>query len=387
MSKSEEVTAAIPDPNVEPSPDHAGIGPGRAGTDRAPCGHPEAASAVQFVSTDYLTGDAFSLIRCSRCGLGWTSPQPDRDACGRYYPDPYHGQPGVARFPWYVERLQAWLYGRRAKEIESVAGGLDARCRAVLDIGCGRGHQLEAFRARGWAVMGTELSDQSARHAREVLGIEVQTGAPSTWRDLAGRFDAVVLWHVLEHLQDPSGILREAHRLLRPGGILLVGVPNLNSFEARITTDRWFHLDLPRHLWHFTPASMQGLIKDSGFLEVRWNWFAPEFDLFSLIQSIENALGLPRNLLYSVLRKPGARLLPGRPGFGWVCLGLLLAVPLGVFGLPFVLVAGWLKSGSSMTVIARTPVAETATPHGHRNIHPEVPLHCPEDSARSRSCH
>lgn len=316
------------------------------------CLHPESAAEFLFRAEDYITGESFSLLRCRDCGIGRTAPRPDDDALGLYYPEAYHGKPGLARFPWLVERLQAWLCNRRAKDVEAargMGGGL------VLDIGCGRGQLLEAFRKRGWKVIGTERSDGSARHAREILGIDVRVGPVSELKDMAGRFDAVVLWHVLEHLSDPVELLHETIRLLRPGGVLLVGVPNANSLEARLASRRWFHLDMPRHLWHFSPETLLRLVCEAGLAKVRWRWFAPEFDLFSFIQSTENCLGIPMNQLYTTLRRPGAKLLPGRSWSLWSGISLFVALPLGLIGLLLVTVAGLLKQGSSMTLLARLP--------------------------------
>jgi 2-polyprenyl-3-methyl-5-hydroxy-6-metoxy-1,4-benzoquinol methylase len=81
----------------------------------------------------------------------------------------------------------------------------------------------------------------------------------------AGSVDAVSLWHVLEHVEDPGTALRAVRAWLAPGGVLLVGVPNLASWQARLAGPRWYHLDLPRHRTHFTPTGLEALLEASGF--------------------------------------------------------------------------------------------------------------------------
>ncbi len=315
----------------------------------APCSHPEDRATVLFPARDYITGDRFEVASCGACGLARTVPRPDETRLADYYPAAYYGAPGARRFPAPVERLQRILYGARARAVEQVAGG---RGR-VLDIGCGRGFLLDAFRRRGWEVHGTELDERSATHAREVLGLPVHVGPPGSEPWLDGHFDAVVLWHVLEHLPDPAAALARARRLLARGGVLMVGVPDFGSPEARLARDGWFHLDVPRHLCHPSAGWLAAALEEAGFGVRRRSWFAPEFDCFSLVQSVENRLGLPHNLLYDVLRGRSAKLL-GAPAGGAAAsaLALLLAAPLGLLALPASALLGATRRGSSVTFLA-----------------------------------
>lgn len=308
------------------------------------CPHPPEKLELLFETRDYITGDPFLIRRCPECGLALTQPVPA--ALGRYYPAGYHGGTGQRRFPALVEAWQRALYGRRARTVERWTGGPGR----VLDIGCGPGWLLRAFQARGWQVHGTERSDDAARHAREVLRLDVQTGplSPLPWPD--GHFDAVVLWHVLEHLPDPAPALAEASRVLRPGGVLLVGVPNFGSIEARLGRGRWFHLDAPRHLAHFTPAILRGCLDQAGLTVRGSSFLAPEYDAFSFVQTALNRLGLRRNLLYNLLRGRGAKLWE-EGGTPWVSvvLTLLLAGPLSLLAVPWTFLAGLARQGATVT--------------------------------------
>ncbi len=313
------------------------------------CPHPPDRTTTLFAARDYVTGDPFEIRRCAACGLAFTSPPPGPSAMGRYYPDAYYGNAGEKRFVGPVEGLQRSLYGARARRVESVAGG---RSGKVLDVGCGRGFLLDAFRRRGWDVEGTEMSEASSAHAREALGIPVHVGALEDLSLPAGAYDAVTLWHVLEHVTDPGAMLGEIARLLRPGGALLVSVPNFGSPEARLAGPGWFHLDAPRHLVHLDPASLSSLLDQAGFETIDTSFVAPEFDAFSFVQSTLNRLGLRTNALYDLLRGRAAKLGAGREAAS-AAASIALAVPLGVLSLPVTLAAGLAGAGSTLTVLAR----------------------------------
>jgi SAM-dependent methyltransferase len=315
----------------------------------SPCPHPVSQLKLLFTACDYITGHRFEVAHCDACGFAVTTPQPAAEQMAAYYPPGYYGAPGGRRFPAVVERLQQKLYESRVRLVESVAAGARGR---VLDVGCGRGLLLREFQRRGWEVQGTELSGQAAGYARDVLKLPVQTGSLETIGFPAEHFDAITLWHVLEHLADPRVLLAEARRILKPQGVLLVGVPNFGGWEARFCRDKWFHLDVPRHLTHLSRPMLRQVLAENGFGDRRWSGFAPEYDSFSFMQSMLNRCGLRHNLLYNLLRRGRAKVIDGgAPGWQLIAT-LLLSVPLGVLSVPFTLCAGLAGRGGTMTVAA-----------------------------------
>jgi len=329
---------------TRPTPENTIAKPGKA------CTHPAKQLRMMFPARDFVTHHGFQIAHCASCGFDITSPQPGIDEIGSYYPAGYYGNPDDRRFPPIVEALQKALYAQRVRMVESAACITNGH---VLDVGCGRGLLLEAFRRRGWQVQGTELSDQAARYARQVVRIPVETGRLEEIGFPEGHFDAVTMWHVLEHVHDPRVLLAEASRILKPGGVLLVGVPNFSGIEARVFRDKWFHLDVPRHVTHLTKSMLKQALRENGLQACRWSGFAPEYDAFSFVQSVLNQCGLRHNLLYNVLRGKQAKMIDCEQTPNWqIAASLVLGAALGVISLPVTLVAGLIGQAGTMTVLS-----------------------------------
>ena len=264
------------------------------------CEHPASRAKTLFSARDYITREDFGLGYCRRCRLDVTIPVPTDAKIGKYYPLGYYGS--GRRFMGAVEWLLDHLHNYRAYQIEQ-----HQRPGKVLDVGCGRGLLLNKLRQRGWDPLGTELSEDAAAYARDQLGLPVITQPLEEIGFPSNEFDLVILWHVLEHVQSPRDIVREVARILKPGCTLLVAVPNFGSWEARWSRDKWFHLDVPRHLTHFTPRSLGRILEEAGIPITSVNFFSTEYDFFSFVQSVQNKLGFRHNLLYNLLRTRSAK--------------------------------------------------------------------------------
>lgn len=316
----------------------------------APCSHPEAAQTLLYSAADYITGDRFLVRRCDLCGLVRTSPfPPDTE---RYYPAEYYG--AARRYPAPLERLLSVLYTRRARRITALVGGAGR----ALDIGCGRGWLLAALRRQGWQVAGTEMSETAATYARDVLHLNVLVGDLAHIGFAAESFDLIVLWHVLEHVPDPQRLLDEVARVLHPDGMLLAAVPNFGSLEARVGRDGWFHLDVPRHLNHFTVPVLRKMLGHAGLTVTTEEYVALEYDSFSAVQTALNHLGIRRNLLYNLLRTRGARMLSRQADRRDIGLTAILAPVLAALSLVWTPVAARLHTGATVTVFARKEGSE-----------------------------
>lgn len=271
---------------------------------------------------------------------------PGLEEIQRFYPDEYYGEPGT-KFQPPVESLVRWV-GQR--HVSFLLRSLPRGAR-VLDVGCGRGVVLGALADRGIEVHGVEVDADATRGADPRAHIRIAPRLADAGY-AADSFDEVLIWHVLEHLHDPRGTLEEVHRILRPGGRLVVAVPNFSSLQARWSGAAWFHLDLPRHLYHFPLRALVGLLEDLGFAVESEHHFSLRQNPFGWIQSLLNRVGVfPRNALYTLLhrRQRGAP-----PPFDAttrlalrLCL-LLLAAP----ALLASLLATALRSGATVHVVA-----------------------------------
>ena len=315
-----------------------------AAVETLPCA---ACGATRSLPRFEIEGVASRVVECEQCGLGRFHPMLGAEQIRAFYPDEYYGEPG-AKFQPLIERLVR-LIG--ARHIGFLSSGLRTGSR-VLDVGCGRGVVLGALADRGLEVHGVEQSAEAARGADPRAEIRIaarldQASYPS------GFFDEIIIWHVLEHLEDPRVFFREAQRLLVPGGRLIVAVPNFASWQARWSGAAWFHLDLPRHLYHFPLPALCRLLRDHGFELDEVHHFSLRQNPFGWIQSALNRIpGLPRNGLYTLLhsrsrREPAPYDLATR----MLLLSLFaLGVPLAL-GLAFLETA--FRSGATVHVVAR----------------------------------
>ena len=234
------------------------------------------------------------LVACRSCGLVFqrlarTLDQLDDAQAGAY------GAPG-RRFAGPVE-LFVRLF--RSARVRLAMHWLPAGGR-VLDVGCGRGLFLGELRARGCSVRGTELSRSTAAQADPEVPIDVGELRADHYPDAS--FDLISIWHVLEHLREPDRALRICRRALAPDGHLLLAMPNFGSAQSRAGGPHWFHLDLPRHLFHFTPQTLERLLGETGFRLVTCRTGQWEMDPFGWVQTLLNRCGLRHNALYDTLR-------------------------------------------------------------------------------------
>jgi 2-polyprenyl-3-methyl-5-hydroxy-6-metoxy-1,4-benzoquinol methylase len=152
--------------------------------------------------------------------------------------------------------------GRVETLIRYKAGG------SILDLGCSSGGFLSALKNPAWKLYGIEMSDEVAQRAHDDTGADVFVGDILDAPYPAGSFDAITCFHVFEHLYQPREILAKVSHWLKPGGIFYAMMPNIDSAGARIFKSYWYALELPRHLYHFSPISLKNTAHSVGLVEV-----------------------------------------------------------------------------------------------------------------------
>ncbi|MFM2137948.1 MAG: hypothetical protein RJA57_255 [Bacteroidota bacterium] len=211
-----------------------------------------------------VTRELFGVCECMACGLRFTQDVPDADHIAPYYrSEEYishtHSAKGMISRLYYLIRRRT-LRKKRAL-LQRVTGLAAGR---LLDYGSGTGAFAAVMQGAGWQVTGLEPDAGAREVARTELGMELLPVA--ALKDLKGeRFDAITLWHVLEHVHELNDTLRQLRALLRPEGRLFIAVPNYTSWDARHYGPFWAAWDLPRHLYHFSPESMSRLLQLHGF--------------------------------------------------------------------------------------------------------------------------
>jgi 2-polyprenyl-3-methyl-5-hydroxy-6-metoxy-1,4-benzoquinol methylase len=178
-------------------------------------------------------------------------------------------QPSAALYDegYFTERnaylAQAEAFRAALAEVVDLAAAYQPHGRLV-DIGCGPGLLLEIAAARGYTASGCDVSAWATEHARQ-RGLDVRTGELAAAGYPTAGFDVAVVNHTLEHIPAPGPFLAEIRRILKPGGILVVGVPNFGGLMAQIMRERWAGLLPDQHLWHFTPDTLRRLLDTAGF--------------------------------------------------------------------------------------------------------------------------
>jgi 2-polyprenyl-3-methyl-5-hydroxy-6-metoxy-1,4-benzoquinol methylase len=210
-----------------------------------------------------------------------------------------------------AELVAEWKASRRAAR-GTPAPGTPSDSGRVLDVGCGRGHLLTAMAQRGWECYGTELSAFPGDERPQPPGAGRVTILRGAVEDLPlehAFFDIVSIWHVLEHVRNPSTTLQTIARTLKQGGVLALAVPNYSSLQRIVFGKHWFHLDCPRHLYHFRRDLLLNWLDEYGLTVEKVGTFSAEQNLFGFVQSALNVIFHRRrpNAFYHLLRLPQTR--------------------------------------------------------------------------------
>lgn len=205
----------------------------------------------------YGLAGAFNIARCGECGLGFLDPVPAN--LSDYYPACYYSYRPSSPALQLIRQIASYglFYLPKATQGDR-----------VLDIGCGNGEYLERMKGLGWETVGIEKSEQLIEllRQRNIAAFESIDSMLATNPDT---FDLLTFNSALEHMEDFQSLLRKVKDLLRKGGEIVILVPNIESREHRIFGSRWFHLDPPRHLWHFSRHTLRRALEEAGFDDVR----------------------------------------------------------------------------------------------------------------------
>jgi SAM-dependent methyltransferase len=205
----------------------------------------------------------FVIVRCRSCGLAYVNPRPTPRAIDRFYGVEYFEDftSGRLHSP-KARRLFKAVYnritGRLASEIEALPPG------RVLDVGCGDGRYLSLFRERGWEAFGVDPSRVAIERAKS-LGLKVFHGSLPDVGLPTAFFDLAIMRYTIENMHNPSRVLQEVHRVLKPNGRLFLAAPMIDCLFARASKQYSSYVDAPRHLYLFTVGTLSRMLQKHGF--------------------------------------------------------------------------------------------------------------------------
>jgi len=256
------------------------------------CGSTQTRKLFETRDLNKTAGGIFSLLECQECGIVFISPLPSKKTSISFYPDSYYTHFPV-REKAIIKKARKYTCTWRARILQERYGypfglsGTGGFCRKlprffcnwkdilpftgtghILDIGCGNGETLYFLKQLGWDVRGVD-PDAKACAAAKIAGIPAFCGDVIEARYPDAFFDVVRINHVMEHISNPREIFKEIKRITKPGGEVIITVPNIESIGFRLFGKMWFGLDIPRHIYHYSPESLGHLAAECGFSKVK----------------------------------------------------------------------------------------------------------------------
>jgi len=255
------------------------------------CGGRDLSLVFQAKENQFNIGDSFNVVICNNCNLVFTNPRPSEMDISKYYSKgEYYTHLTIdesykkSKMRWMIKNIIMNAIYSSNKGYEDVHLTIKLRNfiiklifqrfvaiiipfkknGKILDIGCGNGIFLSMMKQNGWDTYGLEVSEACVIEANKA-GINVLMGKLEESNFHNKQFDVIVANQVLEHVYDPVNFLIECRRILKDDGILILGVPNFESYDAKLFKEHWTALQVPTHLYHFTHDTINNLLKKTGF--------------------------------------------------------------------------------------------------------------------------
>ena len=225
-----------------------------------PSCHSEAIRPALSATDHTVSHESFEIWQCDSCSLRFTQDVPDAAAIGRYYrSDDYishtNTNKGLVNRLYHLARKQTL-----ADKYRLILSATRIQQGKLLDIGAGTGAFVAHMKQCGWEVMGLE-PDETARERASTVNRVQLLDASHLYSLPPDSFDAITLWHVLEHVHDLHPYLEQLKKLIKRGGRIFIAVPNYTSYDATVYQGSWAAYDVPRHLYHFSPGAMERLLE------------------------------------------------------------------------------------------------------------------------------
>lgn len=237
------------------------------------CGSSETAKVFDAVD-HFSTKEVFPVYDCQDCGFRFTNNFPSEDIIGKYYDSPDYishsdSKKGLINHMYHFFRKQ--MLKKKVELVSNYTSVSKSRSPKnsqkpirLLDIGCGTGYFLREAREKGFEVSGIEKDSKAREYAISKFNLDVKS-ENSLWDIENESFDVITLWHVLEHMQNLNEVVEKLNNIITPDGVLVLALPNHKSYDAKKYKEYWAAYDVPRHLWHFCPDTIEKLLKKHQF--------------------------------------------------------------------------------------------------------------------------
>lgn len=217
-----------------------------------------------FSAKDHtVSHESFAVMKCGSCTLMFTQDVPGPNKIGKYYASENyisHSDTKKGLINSLYHRVRNITLNSKKNLLRKETG---KPAGSVLDIGCGTGAFLDTMQKAGWQCTGLEPDENARKKAAELYNVYAKP-AEEIYELPAGSYDAITMWHVLEHVHELHRYADQLNLMLAPGGKLFVAVPNYTSYDAAFYKENWAAYDVPRHLYHFSPQSMTQLMRQHG---------------------------------------------------------------------------------------------------------------------------
>lgn len=335
-------------------------------TDCPICHCGQSSQVAQVVDNVYHIPGTYHVCRCSQCRHLFMNPRPTAETLHLCYPAGYGphrstipaptSEPAaVTSVPWYLRYLPLrhvpglksfyqWLTEDLGQPLPTTPPSVGREgSPTALELGCATGQYLSRLRDAGWDVTGIEPSEAASRKAVEA-GFRIHRGVLDDFEISEQAFDSVTAWMVVEHTIDPVTTLKKFFQLLKPGGQILISIPNAGCWEPFVFRSAWYLWEAPRHLHHFSPAQIRELLANAGYTDIR---ILHQRNVLNIVGSLGIACGRFRltgglgNMLLCYPESPNM----------WIKIGLS----------PIAHLLSWCRQGGRLTVSATRPLKSDST--------------------------
>ncbi len=273
------------------------------------CNSSQATTLFQIEDKMFNVSGLFTVRQCKQCSLVFIDPQPSQKILKRHYPSSHYYSYQSTDREGFFDTVRTYLLRHYYRPsllsrfisivIKNVPAIPSYKTKGkVLDVGCGIGDTLEILAELGWEPYGLEIDKKAVAIAKKKGLSRVRLGSHKDIRRYPNNyFDAVRLYHVIEHIDDPRLCLRLIYRKLKKGGELIIGTPNYHSFARFLFGNYWYNLDVPRHLFIFSPDTLQRMFLDIGFTDLQAEYCSAGGIVGSLQYILPKIAGRKMNLL------------------------------------------------------------------------------------------